>query len=150
MSLNKKEIFYGNIRSVDDYGAIVKILKPLFGTKTCVLLKGNLAAGKTTLVQKICDSYGLQFVSSPTFSLHQVYSSEQITVDHFDLYRLQNADDIETSGLWDVLAKSKALIFIEWSERISATDLPPDFKIFEIEIIKLNDDQRSVRIDLLG
>ncbi len=150
MSLNKKEIFYGNIHSLDDYGAIVKILKPLFGTKTCVLLKGNLAAGKTTLVQKICDSYGLQFVSSPTFSLHQVYSSEQITVDHFDLYRLQNADDIETSGLWDVLAKSKALIFIEWSERISATDLPPDFKIFEIEIIKLNDDQRSVRIDLLG
>ncbi len=150
MSLNKKEIFYGNIHSLDDYGAIVNILKALFGTKTCILLKGNLAAGKTTLVQKICDSYGLQFVSSPTFSLHQVYSSEQITVDHFDLYRLQNADDIETSGLWDVLAKSKALVFIEWSERISAADLPPDFKIFEIEIIKLNDDQRSVRIDLLG
>ncbi len=149
MSLNKKEIYHGSIRSLDDYGAIVNVLRPLFRTKTCVLLKGNLAAGKTTLVQKICDSYGLQFVSSPTFSLHQVYSTEQITIDHFDLYRLENADDIETSGLWDVLAKSKALVFIEWSERISATDLPRDFNIFEIEIVKLTDDQRFVRIELL-
>ena len=150
MSLNKVEIFKGFIKSANDYHDVVNFLKPLFEKKTCILLVGDLAAGKTTFVQKFCATYSLQSVSSPTFSLHQVYSNDQITIDHFDLYRLQTADEIETSGLWDVLSKNNALVFIEWSERISAVDLPRDWKIFEISIERLNDEQRCLSIHSLS
>ncbi len=146
MSLNRVEIFKGYIKSADDYHDAINFLKPLFQKKTCILLVGDLAAGKTTFIQKVCATYSLYLVSSPTFSLHQIYTNDQITVDHFDLYRLLTADEIETSGLWDVLSKDKALVFIEWSERISTADLPRDWKIFEISIEKTNNDQRYLNI----
>ncbi len=153
MSLSKSEIYSQHVSDVSKFLDVVEFLKPLFTKKTCVLLKGDLAAGKTTLVQYFCSAYLLKQVSSPTFALHHVYSDAAVSsmsVDHFDLYRLQTADEIETSGVWDVLAKSQGLVFIEWSERISDSELPADWTLFEIQINVAENNQRFVKISELS
>lgn len=148
MILNKVIIFNEKILKSSDLSKVVSCLSPLLDIKTCILLNGDLAAGKTTFVKLFCESYGLKNISSPTFSIHQVYKNEKITIDHFDLYRLQNSDEIETSGLWDVFSQQKGLVFIEWSERIPFSELPLDWKLFEVHLSKTdganNDLERNV------
>lgn len=139
MNSNKKIIFKKTIQDHSGLYEVILKLKQLLFEKSCILLTGDLAAGKTTFVQLFCESYGLKNISSPTFSLHHVYENEKITVDHFDLYRLASSDEIETSGLWDVFSKNKGLIFIEWASRISVSELPLDWNFFEIDLIKVQD-----------
>lgn len=139
MNSNKKVIFSAAIQSPVGLNEVISKLKPLLFEKSCILLTGDLASGKTTFVQLFCESYGLKNITSPTFALHHVYENEKITVDHFDLYRLSSSDEIETSGLWDVFSKNKGLIFIEWASRLSVSELPLDWKFFEVDLIKIQD-----------
>ena len=141
MKLNKITIFNEIILKSADLDKVVFCLMPLLDIKTCILLDGDLAVGKTTFVKLFCESYGLKNISSPTFSIHQVYKNEKITVDHFDLYRLESLDDIETSDLWDVFAQKTGLVFIEWSKRLPLSDLPLDWKLFEVHLSKIDGDQ---------
>lgn len=149
MSLNKKEIFQTQIFNPNDFLQVIQILKMHINERTCILLEGDLGSGKTTFTQKFCESYFLNDVSSPTFSLHQIYENNKIKINHFDLYRLKSEEDIETSGLWEVLGELKGLVFIEWSNRISEDDLPLDWNLFKIEINKKNEYQRLVILSRL-
>lgn len=146
MNVNRKIILSEKIKDKSGLSNIISALKPRLGNKTCILLSGDLASGKTTFVQLFCESYGLRNISSPTFSLHHVYENENITLDHFDLYRLQNSDEIETSGLWDVFSKKTGLVFIEWASRISVADLPMDWTFFEVELTKSLDAAADERL----
>ncbi len=138
MNLNTKIILSEKIQDKAGLNKVIFNLKPRLGEKSCILLNGELAAGKTTFVQLFCESYGLRNMASPTFSLHHVYKNEKITVDHFDLYRLHSSDEIETSGLWDVFSKKQGLVFIEWASRLSVLDLPMDWTFFEVELSKVS------------
>lgn len=149
MSLNRKKIFEQVVRFPDDFASSISELKNHMSLKTCVLLKGDLAAGKTTFVQKFCESYNLKGATSPTFSLHQVYQNEKIKIDHFDLYRLATTDEMETSGLWEVLSGLAGLVFIEWPSRISEADLPLHWDLFEIELSKTTEIHRQVTLSRL-
>lgn len=146
MSLNKKLLLQKKTLQIHDFLEVISILKNNFGIKNCILLKGDLAAGKSTFVSEFCKDFGIETVASPTFALHHVYENSQVQIDHFDLYRLKDADEVETSGLWEVLAKPKVIAFIEWSERINVDDIPLDCKIFEIQIEKISESSRVVSV----
>lgn len=146
MNLNKTLILEKEIESANQLSEVVQFLKPLLQEKTCILLHGDLAAGKTTFVSAFCKLFSLQAVASPTFALHHVYSNSDISIDHFDLYRLKDDSEIETAGLWEVFAKAKSLIFIEWPERINVQDIPLDYKIFSVEIKKLSETARRISL----
>lgn len=146
MNLNKKLLLKKESHSIQDFKDVIVILKKSLATKNCILLKGDLAAGKSTFVSEFCRSFGIETAASPTFALHHVYENNQIQIDHFDLYRLKNADEIETSGLWEVLAKPKVIAFIEWSERIDTDDIPLDCKVFEIQLEKISESARKVSV----
>ena len=146
MHLNKKELLKKEIFHLDDYQSVVDFLKAQMTSKTCILLNGELAAGKTTFVQIFCQTYSLKNILSPTFSLQQIYSNLEICINHFDLYRLNSPDDVETSGLWDVLSEDKGLVFIEWPSRISMLDLPLSWKLLEIHFDKFDDGKRVVTV----
>ena len=80
-----------------------------------VLLIGNLGAGKTTLAKGIVEGRNAGIadeVSSPTFTLIHQYGN----VFHIDLYRLDEAREVETLGL-DDLFSAGGLVLIEWGER---------------------------------
>ena len=82
-----------------------------------VTIRGELGAVKTTLVQAICEGYGVtQEVTSPTFALVHEYEAPKSPVHHLDLYRLDRADQLDALG-WDELVTSRALVLVEWPER---------------------------------
>lgn len=81
-----------------------------------VAIHGGLGAGKTALVRGIAARLTPEAqVSSPTFSIVNVYNGE-IPLYHFDLYRLEGADDLWSIGFDDYLDGS-GICLVEWSER---------------------------------
>jgi tRNA threonylcarbamoyladenosine biosynthesis protein TsaE len=82
-----------------------------------IYLKGDLGAGKTTLVRGLLRGLGYTGrVRSPTYTLIEPYSFDSWAVYHLDLYRLSDARDLEDLGLRDLLSE-KALLLVEWPER---------------------------------
>ncbi|MDP3458185.1 MAG: tRNA (adenosine(37)-N6)-threonylcarbamoyltransferase complex ATPase subunit type 1 TsaE [Hyphomonas sp.] len=84
-----------------------------------IALRGELGAGKTTLVRGLIQALlgPEEEVPSPTYTLVQAYEAPDFPVWHFDLYRLETADDILELG-WDETQYGVALI--EWPERAGA------------------------------
>lgn len=92
-----------------------KMLSPF----TVVCLFGELGAGKTTFVKGLVESatqLNGSIVQSPTFTYLNIYEGVQ-TVYHFDLYRLQSADDFLKMG-FDEYFEAGGICCIEWSERL--------------------------------
>lgn len=111
-----------------------------------VALNGDLAAGKTTLVSSIVQILNLgQVVSSPTFSLQNIYSNKLF---HYDFYRL-NYSEIMQLGLIDELEKD-GLHFIEWAPKeLIALLENAGFEIFIIDIEKV-DNSRKYKLKVLN
>ena len=99
-----------------------------------VLLKGELAIGKTQLVKYMVSALkrDSKAVHSPTFSLINTYSSKKsFDIHHIDLYRLKSDEELKEIGFWGLFYK-ESLIFIEWPEKIEK-ELPPVWNKLWIE-----------------
>ena len=84
-----------------------------------VLLRGELGAGKTTLVKGIARGFQAakeEDVTSPTFTLVHEYCGPRVNVYHIDLYRVDTPRQLETLGLDDLMANN-AVLLIEWGEK---------------------------------
>lgn len=82
-----------------------------------VTLAGELGTGKTTLVQSICEGYGVTAeVTSPTFALVHEYEAPRSAVYHLDLYRLDRPEQLDALG-WDEIVSARALVLVEWPDR---------------------------------
>ncbi|MBK1693983.1 tRNA (adenosine(37)-N6)-threonylcarbamoyltransferase complex ATPase subunit type 1 TsaE [Chromatium weissei] len=114
------EIELTNTEAQSEFGAQLAALLP----PRCVLyLEGDLGTGKTTLARSILRQLGHQgAVRSPTYTLLEAYQVAGRTVYHLDLYRLNDAEELEYLGLRDLLDEA-ALWLIEWPER-GAAQLP--------------------------
>lgn len=115
--------------------------------KQClVFLRGDLGAGKTSLVRGILRAAGYQgVVKSPTYTLVEEYHLNDRDLLHFDLYRLKDPEELEWIGMDDYL-RQQALCFIEWPE-MGAGFLPPA----DIELtLAVVDQSREVEIRVLS
>ena len=112
--------------------------------KGVVILKGDLAAGKTTLVKAIVEFLGVEdAVTSPTFSLQQVYGEK---IFHYDLYN-HGLDHFISLGMLEELEK-EGIHLIEWGddaliEILDDAEIPTTV----IEIEKISDDEREYRVE---
>ena len=107
-----------------------------------VYLHGDLGAGKTTLVRGILRGLGYPGkVKSPTYTLVESYQIEQQTVYHFDLYRLNDPEELEHIGFRDYL-NHNPIILIEWPEKAQGFLPAADIAIN----ISINGDKRIVNI----
>jgi len=84
-----------------------------------ILLRGELGAGKTTLVKGIAEGFhaaSADNVTSPTFTLVHEYHGPEVNVYHIDLYRVDTPRQLETLGLDDLIAENSVLL-VEWGEK---------------------------------
>lgn len=82
-----------------------------------IALHGDLGAGKTTLVRGILRGLGWQGrVKSPTYTLMERYPSAQLTISHWDLYRLGAPEELDALGFRE-FERQEELMLIEWPER---------------------------------
>lgn len=100
-----------------------------------ILLSGDLGAGKTEFVKRVARYFEIKNIVSPTFSLHQHFENSRIKIDHFDLYRLESLDDLESIGFWDILSEP-CLTLIEWPERVPVEYWPANRTRLNIQILK--------------
>lgn len=103
-----------------------KIADSLHGGEV-ILLYGALGAGKTLLTKGIMN--GLEFdvdeVTSPSFSLVNLYKSTRFDVYHIDLWRLDAASNpAESVGLNEILENDMAVTIIEWADRLDDRSRP--------------------------
>ena len=108
-----------------------------------VLLSGDLGAGKTAFVRGLAEGLGVDpaDVSSPTFTLVQEYRRGRLPLYHADLYRLNDAREIEDLGL-DEIAEDGVLA-IEWAEKLPRM---PD--AVRVKIDDAGKDQRRIAVDI--
>ncbi|MBM6774742.1 tRNA (adenosine(37)-N6)-threonylcarbamoyltransferase complex ATPase subunit type 1 TsaE [Olsenella profusa] len=84
-----------------------------------LVLTGDLGAGKTQLTKGIAAGLGVDAdVTSPTFTIEMVYEGAEMPLYHFDLYRLDSADQLEDTGIFDVLG-ADGVCAIEWGEQFA-------------------------------
>jgi tRNA threonylcarbamoyladenosine biosynthesis protein TsaE len=105
-----------------------------------VLLRGDLGAGKTTLVKGIAEGFEAaraEDVTSPTFTLVHEYRGPRATLYHIDLYRIDTQRELETLGLDDLLAPNSILL-IEWGEKFPSLQRE---KNVEIALERVEDGQ---------
>ncbi len=111
-----------------------------------ILLYGGLGAGKTLLTKGIMSGlgYDVDEVTSPSFTLVNLYDTERFDVYHIDLWRLDPAmNTAEAVGLNEILENERAVAIIEWADRLGDTVLP---KVTGVHIEGDGDEPRIVRI----
>jgi tRNA threonylcarbamoyladenosine biosynthesis protein TsaE len=128
------------IKNLDDLKNFCSKLQKQLPEQAVVALCGPMAAGKTELVKTFGRIFGLEGVSSPTFALHQRYENAKIQIDHWDLYRTQSEDELESAGFWDLFTGDESrIIFIEWPERMRLVQIPKAWPLFLVDIQVLKD-----------
>jgi tRNA threonylcarbamoyladenosine biosynthesis protein TsaE len=125
--------------------ALGRTLVSLLAPPKIVLLRGDLGAGKTTLVKGIAAGFGAAAeddVTSPTFTLVHEYCGPGINLYHIDLYRVDTPRQLETLGLDDLIGDSSVLL-IEWGEKFPRFVRERDV---EIALERAGEDARKVRV----
>lgn len=111
--------------------AFGRTLKELLSPPKLVLLRGDLGAGKTTLVKGIAEGFQAakeDDVTSPTFTLVHEYGGPEATLYHVDLYRVDTPRQLETLGLDDLIAENSVLL-IEWGDKFERFQRDRDVEI---------------------
>ena len=83
-------------------------------------LVGDLGSGKTCFTRGLVaalEEGDAVHVSSPTFALLNVYRTDP-PVYHFDLYRVNGIDDLETTGYWEIMGAADGIVVVEWCDRL--------------------------------
>ncbi|MGN0296062.1 MAG: tRNA (adenosine(37)-N6)-threonylcarbamoyltransferase complex ATPase subunit type 1 TsaE [Parafannyhessea sp.] len=105
--------------SAEETIGLGEALGRVLGPTDVLVLTGDLGAGKTQLTKGVARGMGVtDDVTSPTFTIEMVYEGSRMPLYHFDLYRLDSADQLEDTGLFDVLDADGPCL-IEWGEQFS-------------------------------
>jgi tRNA threonylcarbamoyladenosine biosynthesis protein TsaE len=110
-----------------------------------VLLRGDLGAGKTTLVKGLAEGFHAakaDDVTSPTFTLIHEYRGPEVTLYHIDLYRIDTQRELDTLALDDLMTP-QSILLIEWGEKFARFVNERDI---EVAIQHRGGDERFIQI----
>ena len=134
---NKLKYTLDTIHVVSDH------IKDLINNYTIFLFNGDIGSGKTTLIKQIVKDIGIsENVKSPTFSLVNEYIENDLIIFHFDLYRINTENELDSIGFYEYLDSGK-LCFIEWPD-IAIQNIYKDYVLIKISIT--SDSEREIEI----
>lgn len=110
-----------------------------------VLLHGGLGAGKTLLTKGMVHALGFDVdeVTSPSFSLVNLYRTDEHNIYHIDLWRIDEGGDAAFAvGLDEILDDPQAIVIIEWAERLGGKTLAG--RVFDVTIEGDGDEPRKI------
>lgn len=124
-----------------------KELASLMQADDCVVLNGDLGAGKTQFAKGFADGLGIDDdVTSPTFNILFEYVGDELPLLHFDLYRLDDDEELEGIDFFGLL-ESGAVSLVEWGDKFP-TAMPDDR--LDVRIAVVDESQREVSIEGVG
>ncbi len=133
--------------SAEETIAFGRTLAELLTAPKLVLLRGDLGAGKTTLVKGIAAAFEAaaeEDVTSPTFTLIHEYRGPRANLYHIDLYRIDTQRELDTLALDDLRAEDSILL-IEWGEKF-----PRFVRERDVEILLEREGENGRRIRVSG
>ena len=133
--MNDSSIKHYHVLGPSSYSNIVDNLNLNLNKAFIIFLNGELGSGKTTLVKKFLENYNMETVAtSPTFTLINEYSANDISIFHYDLYRVKSTKELFEIGI-DYYLEKKGLHFFEWPNHCKSVlpfpDLEFTFTIFD-------------------
>ena len=132
-------------KSADETIALGMELASLLSPPKLVVLRGDLGAGKTTLVKGIARAFNAaeeSCVTSPTFTLIHEYRGPSATLYHIDLYRIDTQRELDTLALDDLMTEDSILL-IEWGEKFARFERECDV---EIRLERIAENERRIRV----
>jgi tRNA threonylcarbamoyladenosine biosynthesis protein TsaE len=134
--------------SAEETIALGRKLDELLSPPKLVLLRGDLGAGKTTLVKGIAAAFEAaeeEDVTSPTFTLVHEYRGPRANLYHIDLYRIDTQRELATLGLDDLRADPSGILLIEWGEKF-----PRFVRERDVEISLERNGENGRRIEIVS
>ena len=131
-------------RSVGGTLAIAGTIAEVLAAPRVVVLRGEMGAGKTTLVKGWVAALGAGVeddVTSPTFTLVHEYQGPRVKVYHLDLYRLETERELATLGIDEMAGEGDAVVLVEWGEKFASVMERADA---EVAMTHLEGDERGL------
>lgn len=117
------------------------------GNRSAVIaMRGEMGVGKTAFTLGFASYFGITSVKSPTYAVMNQYSTNDVKIYHFDMYRIGDEDELYSIG-YDDYQFAPGYKIIEWSENIDYA-LPAD--AIYVKISRVKDDESSRSIEIFG
>ena len=126
--------------------AVGEKLAPMFKKGSIITLTGDHGAGKTHFVKGFARGLGSsELVTSPTFTILNIYENATLPIYHFDMYRLSSIEEAESLGFEEYFDTKNldGISLVEWPEQVEGLIKSEHT---EIEIKKLDDEKREIII----
>ena len=129
--------------TLDEIEDVAKSLINKINGVNIILLKGELGTGKTTLIKSILKNLGIEEnITSPTFSIVNQYSTSDLLINHFDLYRVKSLKELDVIGFEEYL-DNEGITFIEWP-KIAMSKI--SYRYIEIYIKFIDEKSREITL----
>ena len=145
----KSDILSVTTKNEKETMVVAEKLAKTVGKGVVFTLIGDLGAGKTHFVKGFVKGLGSdELVTSPTFTLLNVYDKGRVPVYHFDMYRLENAEEGEALGFNEYfdLNSLDGVVFVEWPDKVEGMINCPHI---EVKLEKITDG-RKITISSVG
>jgi tRNA threonylcarbamoyladenosine biosynthesis protein TsaE len=127
--INEARWLARSAQETEAIGALLAKARPLESALGVINLEGDLGAGKTTLARGFLRALGIIGpVRSPTYTLVEVYETPAVSIVHLDLYRLRDAQELESLGVRE-WARPGYVWLVEWPDRGEGRLPPPDLRV---------------------
>ena len=137
------------VNETEKIGAdLAEALKGCGKRSAYIAMRGEMGVGKTAFCRGFASALGIRAVKSPTYTVVNEYRGEGGSVFHFDLYRIEDSEDLFSIGYDDYLAR-EGYVIVEWSERIP-DEIPADAITVTISRAAECEDGRIIEIENLG
>lgn len=114
-----------------------------------IAMRGEMGVGKTVFCRGFASAFGIMGVKSPTYTIVNEYRGEGgVRIFHFDLYRIEDGDDLESIG-YDDYVRADGYCIAEWSERVPE-EIPEGAIFVTISRVPECEDARTVEIEGCG